>query len=128
MRGYSRAESRQQELSEISRSLKALAKELSIPVIALSQLSRAVERRENRRPILSDLMESGGIEANADMVLFIYRESYYNRDTEKGNITEIIVAKQRNGPVGTIELDFQDRDNRFVNIIRPEAVGAEVEG
>ena len=73
-------------------------------------------------------MESGGIEANADMVLFIYRESYYNRDTEKGNITEIIVAKQRNGPVGTIELDFQDRYNRFVNIIRPEAVGAEVEG
>lgn len=128
MRGFSRAENRQQELSEISRSLKALAKELSIPVIALSQLSRAVEKRENRRPILSDLMESGGIEANADMVLFIYRESYYNKDTDKGTITEIIVAKQRNGPVGTIELDFQDRYNRFVNIARAEEVASGVEG
>ena len=128
MRGFSRAENRQQELSEISRSLKALAKELSIPVIALSQLSRAVEKRENRRTILSDLMESGGIEANADMVLFIYRESYYNKDTDKGTITEIIVAKQRNGPVGTIELDFQDRYNRFVNIARAEEVASGVEG
>ncbi len=118
MHGFSRAENRQQELSEISRSLKALAKELSIPVIALSQLSRAVEKRENRRPILSDLMESGGIEANADMVLFIYRESYYNKNTDIGNIAEIIVAKQRNGPVGTIELCFLDRYNRFANIAR----------
>ncbi len=118
MRGFSRAENRQQELSEISRSLKALAKELSIPVIALSQLSRAVEKRENRRPILSDLMESGGIEANADMVLFIYRESYYKKGSEKGNIAEIIVAKQRNGPVGEIELCFLDNYNRFANIAR----------
>ena len=118
MRGFSRTENRQQELSEISRSLKALAKELSVPVIALSQLSRAVEKRDSRRPILSDLMESGGIEANADMVLFIYRESYYNKETEKRNIAEIIVAKQRNGPVGMIELYFFDRYNRFANIAR----------
>lgn len=120
MRGFSRAENRQQELSEISRSLKALAKELSIPVVALSQLSRAVEKRESRRPILSDLMESGGIEANADVVLFIYRESYYHKDTDKGNVAEIIVAKQRNGPVGTIELSFRDRFNCFANIARME--------
>lgn len=120
MRGFSRAENRQQELSEISRSLKALAKELSIPVVALSQLSRAVEKRESRRPILSDLMESGGIEANADVVLFIYRESYYHKDTDRGNIAEIIVAKQRNGPVGMIELCFLDRYNCFANIARDE--------
>ena len=124
MRGFSRSENRQQELSEISRSLKALAKELSIPVVALSQLSRAVEKRESRRPILSDLMESGGIEANADVVLFIYRESYYNRDTDKGNIAEIIIAKQRNGPVGTIELCFLDRFNCFANIARTEKAAA----
>ena len=124
MRGFSRAENRQQELSEISRSLKALAKELNIPVVALSQLSRAVEKRESRRPILSDLMESGGIEANADVVLFIYRESYYHRDTDKGNIAEIIIAKQRNGPVGTIELCFLDRFNCFANIARTEKAEA----
>ncbi|MFY9258146.1 MAG: replicative DNA helicase [Dethiobacteria bacterium] len=123
MRGFSRAENRQQELSEISRSLKALAKELSIPVVALSQLSRAVEKRESRRPILSDLMESGGIEANADVVLFIYRESYYHKDTDRGNIAEIIVAKQRNGPVGMIELCFLDRYNCFANIARDEENG-----
>ena len=118
MRGYSRSENRQQELSEISRSLKALAKELNVPVIALSQLSRAVEKRPDRRPILSDLMESGGIEANADMVLFIYRESYYNKEVEKANVAEIIVAKQRNGPVGTVELYFLDRYTKFANIAR----------
>lgn len=116
MRGFSRSENRQQELSEISRSLKALAKELRVPVVALSQLSRAVEKRPDRRPILSDLMESGGIEANADMVLFIYRDSYYNKDSEKGNVAEVIVAKQRNGPVGTFELYFHDRLNKFANI------------
>lgn len=116
MRGFSRSENRQQELSEISRSLKALAKELRVPVVALSQLSRAVERRPDRRPILSDLMESGGIEANADMVLFIYRDAYYNKDSEKGNVAEVIVAKQRNGPVGTFELYFHDRLNKFANI------------
>lgn len=118
MRGHSRTENRQQELSEISRALKALAKELSIPVIALSQLSRAVEKRPDRRPILSDLMESGGIEANADMVLFIYREAYYNRDSEKSNIAEVIVAKQRNGPTGHLELYFLDHYGKFANVAR----------
>ena len=92
--------------------------ELNVTVIALSQLRRAVERRDNKRPILSDLMESGGIEANADMVLFIYRESYYNKDSEKANVAEIIVAKQRNGPVGTIELYFHNRFTKFANIAR----------
>jgi len=116
MRGFSRSESRQQELSEISRALKALAKELQVPVIALSQLSRAVEKRPDRRPILSDLMESGGIEANADVVMFIYRESYYNRNTEQGNIAEISIAKQRNGPTGLVELYFLDRYTKFANI------------
>ncbi len=115
MRGYGRFESRQQELSEISRSLKALARELNIPVVALSQLSRAVEKRPDRRPILSDLMESGGIEANADLVMFIYRDSYYNKDSAKGNLAEINIAKQRNGPTGTIELCFQDRYTKFAN-------------
>ncbi|MFO8192804.1 MAG: replicative DNA helicase [Bacillota bacterium] len=118
MRGFSRAESRQQELSEISRALKALAKELEVPVVALSQLSRAVEKRPDRRPILSDLMESGGIEANADVVMFIYRESYYNKDTEKGNIAEISIAKQRNGPTGLAELYFLDRFTKFANVAR----------
>ncbi len=118
MRGFSRAESRQQELSEISRALKALAKELDVPVLALSQLSRAVEKRPDRRPILSDLMESGGIEANADLVMFIYRESYYNKDSEKGNIAEVSIAKQRNGPTGLVELYFLDRYTKFANIAR----------
>ena len=116
MRGFSRAENRQQELSEISRALKALAKELNVPVVALSQLSRAVERREKKRPMLSDLMESGGIEANADMVLFIYRESYYEEDSPKRNVAEIMVAKQRNGPVGSIELYFHNQFTKFANI------------
>ena len=118
MRGYGRADSRQQELSEISRALKSLAKELDVPVVALSQLSRAVEKRPDRRPILSDLMESGGIEANADLVMFIYRESYYNRDSEKGNIAEISIAKQRNGPTGLVELYFLDRFTKFANVAR----------
>ena len=118
MRGFTRSESRQQELSEISRSLKALAKELNVPVLALSQLSRAVEKRPDRRPILSDLMESGGIEANADVVLFIYREAYYNKDSEKGNVAEISIAKQRNGPTGLVELYFLDRFTKFANMTR----------
>jgi replicative DNA helicase len=118
MRGFSRFESRQQELSEISRALKALAKELNVPVVALSQLSRAVEKRPDRRPILSDLMESGGIEANADLVMFIYRESYYNKDSDKGNIAEIIIAKQRNGPTGQIDLYFLDRYTKFANVAK----------
>ena len=116
MRGSEKAENRQQEISNISRSLKALAKELDCPVVALSQLSRAVEQRIDKRPILSDLLESGGIEANADVVMFIYREDYYNPDTDRKHITEIIIAKQRNGPTGKAELYFMDRFNKFVNI------------
>ena len=116
MSSQGKSENRQQELSDISRSLKALAKELNIPVIALSQLSRAVEKRTDRRPILSDLMESGGIEANADMVIFIYREDYYVEEAEKKNIAEIIVAKQRNGPVGKFELYFMDNFVKFGNL------------
>ena len=116
MRGNGRAENRQQEISAISRSLKALAKELNVPVVALSQLSRAVEQREKKRPILSDLLESGGIEANADLVAFIYREGYYNPNMENRHDTEIIIAKQRNGPVGTIKLYFNESQNKFLNI------------
>ncbi len=116
MRGHEKVENRQQEISSISRSLKALAKELDCPVIALSQLSRAVEQRTDKRPILSDLLESGGIEANADLVMFIYRDEYYNEDSEQKNITEVIISKQRNGPTGKVELLFKDRFNKFVNL------------
>ncbi|NLC52172.1 MAG: replicative DNA helicase [Firmicutes bacterium] len=116
MTSSTKHENRQQEISSISRSLKALAKELSVPVVALSQLSRAVEQRNDKRPILSDLLESGGIEANADLVAFIYRDDYYNKESEKENIAEIIIAKQRNGPVGTIELYFMSSQNKFLNL------------
>ncbi len=112
----SKSESRQQEISEISRSLKAIARELSVPVIALSQLSRAVEQRPDHRPMLSDLRESGAIEQDADVVMFIYRDDYYNKDTELKNISEIIVAKQRNGPIGTIQLAWLPEYTKFGNL------------
>ncbi len=111
-----RNDSRQQEISDISRSLKALARELSVPVLALSQLSRAVEQRPDHRPMLSDLRESGAIEQDADVVMFIYRDDYYNKDTEKKGIAEIIVAKQRNGPIGTTELVWLPEYTKFANM------------
>lgn len=118
MSGSGRGDSRQQEISDISRSLKSLARELGVPVLALSQLSRAVEQRPDHRPMLSDLRESGAIEQDADVVMFIYRDDYYNKDTEKKGIAEIIVAKQRNGPIGTIELVWLPEYTKFANMQR----------
>ncbi len=117
MKSKTRAENRQQEITEISASLKALAKELDIPVIAISQLSRATEQRENKEPFLSDLRESGSLEQDADLVLLLYREDFYKREEEKSSdIANVIIAKQRNGPTGTIELTFLKEYTRFENL------------
>lgn len=116
MSGGGRTESRQQEISEISRSLKALARELSVPVVALSQLSRAVEQRPDHRPMLSDLRESGAIEQDADVVMFLYRDDYYNHDSPEAGISEVIIAKQRNGPIGTVKLAWLPEYTRFANL------------
>ncbi|MCR5271516.1 MAG: replicative DNA helicase [Lachnospiraceae bacterium] len=112
------SESRQQEISEISRALKGLARELNVPVISLSQLSRAVEGRPDHRPMLSDLRESGAIEQDADVVMFLYRDDYYNKDTEEKNVAEVILAKQRNGPIGTVKLVWLPQYTKFANMER----------
>ncbi|MCM1045588.1 MAG: replicative DNA helicase [Candidatus Gastranaerophilales bacterium] len=118
MSGSGRTDSRQQEISDISRSLKAIARELNVPVLALSQLSRAVEQRPDHRPMLSDLRESGAIEQDADVVMFIYRDEYYNHDTDRKGVSEIIIAKQRNGPIGTVELAWLPEFTKFANLER----------
>ena len=117
MGGSGNSENRQQEVSEISRSLKALARELNVPIIALSQLSRTVEQTKDKRPQLSHLRESGSLEQDADIVLFIHREEYYNEDTDRRGIADVIIAKHRNGPTGTVELAFQNELTRFDNLI-----------
>jgi replicative DNA helicase len=116
--GSKGGENRQQEISEISRSLKALAREINVPVIALSQLSRSVESRQVKKPMLSDLRESGSLEQDADIVAFLYREDYYNPDTENKNITEVIIAKHRNGPVDTVQLFFHKQFTKFCDLSR----------
>lgn len=118
IQGRSKTENRQQEVSEISRSLKTLAKEIDAPVIALSQLSRAPEARADHRPMLSDLRESGSIEQDADVVCFLYRDEYYNKESDKKNIAEVIISKQRNGPTGTVELAFIGKYTKFGSLDR----------
>jgi len=115
-----RSTSREQEISEISRGLKAMAKELHCPIMALSQLNRGLESRENKRPQLSDLRESGAIEQDADLILFIYRDEVYNKETEEKNIAEIIIGKNRHGPIDTIKTRFDGRYTRFENLSHRE--------
>lgn len=117
MSGSGRTDSRQQEISDISRSLKALARELNVPVVTLSQLSRAVEQRPDHRPMLSDLRESGAIEQDADVVMFLYRDDYYNKDTDIKGIAEVIIAKQRNGPIGTVKMAWIPEQTRFADLL-----------
>lgn len=116
MQGGGRAENRQQEISDISRSLKILGRELNVPILAVSQLSRAVEQRTDKRPFLADLRESGAIEQDADLVVFIYRDEYYNRHSEDRGIAEVIISKHRNGPVGTVRLAFLEHYTKFANL------------
>ena len=125
MTGRSGAESRQVEISEISRNLKVLARELEVPVVGLSQLSRTLESRQDKRPMLSDLRESGAIEQDADVVMFLYRDEVYNPESPDAGIAEVIVAKHRNGPTDTVRLAFLPKYTRFANMARnPGSVGA----
>jgi replicative DNA helicase len=124
MRPEDTSQNRVEQIGQISRGLKILARELNIPVIAVSQLSRAVEARPDKRPLLSDLRESGQIEQDADCVMFIYRDEYYNRDSERPGEADVIIAKHRNGPVGDVVLTFLSRYPKFANLYREHAVDA----